>query len=170
MNQRLAIGLSLAKSKIHGKGCFATTAFDQHQQIAEYVGERISSAEAERRRCAQGKQCICDVDSEWSIDGSRGGNGSQCINHSCQPNAYVIVSEQRIFIHALREIAPGEEITVDYRYELYSDQIKCSCQMDVCDEPTSRAGDVGLCENRVSETTDGQSQTQSHLAEAACEG
>lgn len=169
MKQRLAFGLTLAKSKIHGTGCFAAIAFDPHQQIAEYVGERISSAEAERRRCAQGEQCICDVDSEWAIDGSRGGNGTHRINHSCHPNAYVIVSDRRVFLHALREIAPGEEITTDYFYELYSDQIKCGCQTDVCVEPTSLVGIVGQCEDRLSETTDGQSQTLNPFAEAVCE-
>jgi uncharacterized protein len=158
MNQRVAFGLSLAQSKIHGKGCFAAIAFDQDQLIAEYLGERISSAEAERRRRASGEQFICDVDSEWAIDGSRGGNGTHCINHSCQPNAYVIVSEKRIFIHALREIIPGEEITTDYRYELYSEQIKCHCQTDVCDKPKSLAGIVGQSKNGVSEKSEGQSR------------
>ena len=54
MNQRLASGLTVARSRIHGKGCFAAILFRQNQQIAEYVGERISLAEAERRRCAPG--------------------------------------------------------------------------------------------------------------------
>jgi SET domain-containing protein len=153
MNQGLAFGLTVAKSRIHGKGCFAAIKFGEHQQIAEYVGERIPFAEAERRRCTQGEQGICDIDSEWAIDGSRGGNGTHCINHSCHPNAYVIVSGRRIFIHALRGIAPGEEITTDYRYELYSAQIKCRCQSDGCDEPTRPAGIVGQSEERASENS-----------------
>ncbi len=127
---RLAIG----KSRIHGKGCFAAIPFHQNQRIAEYVGERISLAEAERRRRAIGEQCICDVDSDWAIDGSRGGNATQYVNHSCQPNSYVIVSGKRIFIYALREIAPGEEITTDYLYELYSDQKTCRCRTATCYE------------------------------------
>lgn len=134
MNHRLELGLTIQKSKIHGKGCFASIHFRQHQRIAEYVGERISRAEAERRRTASGEQCICDVDADWSIDGSRGGNGTQYINHSCQPNSYVIASGGRIFIHALREIAPGEEITTDYLYELYSDKTGCRCHAPACDE------------------------------------
>ena len=151
MTEGLAFGLTVAKSRIHGKGCFAAIAFGEHQQIAEYVGERIPLAEAERRRCTQGEKGICDIDSDWAIDGSRGGNGTHCINHSCQPNAYVIVSGRRIFIHALREIAPGEEITTDYRYELNSAQIKCRCQSNGCDEPTKARGIVWLSEERASE-------------------
>jgi len=133
MSDQLAPGLRAARSRIHGIGCFATCSFRPHQKIAEYVGERISLAEAELRRslCTD---CICDVDVDWAIDGSRGGNVTQYINHSCQPNAYVIVSEARIFILALREIAAGDEITTDYLYELTSEEIKCRCGTSACHE------------------------------------
>lgn len=144
MNQRLAFGLTVAQSRIHGKGCFAIVSFRPNQQIAEYVGERISLAEAERRRHSARRECICDIDSEWAIDGSEGGNGTQYVNHSCHPNSYVIVSDGRIFIHALREIAPGEEITTDYLYELYSEQTRCLCRTAACGETSS----VGLPETK----------------------
>ena len=134
MTQRLAFGVTIKKSRIHGKGCFATILFRKHQLIAEYVGERISIAEAERRRGAAGDQSICDVDAEWAIDGRRGGNGTQYVNHSCEPNAYVIVSKDRIFIHALKTIVPGEEITTNYLYELNSERTPCGCGADTCDE------------------------------------
>src|SRR5712691_739990 len=122
MNNSLAPGLRVAKSSIEGEGCFAAIYFCENQRIAEYVGERISFAEAECRRRAAGKKCICDVDREWSIDGSRGGNGTQYINHSCDPNSYLVVSRSRVFLHALREIIPGEEITTDYLYEMGLDR------------------------------------------------
>jgi SET domain-containing protein len=141
MNLRLASGLTVARSKIHGKGCFATIPFRQNQQIAEYVGERISLAEAERRRRASREQRICDVDGDCAIDGNRGGNGTQYVNHSCQPNSYVQVSEGRIFLHACKEIAPGEEITANYLYELCSDQITCRCLTANCGGRVSLAED-----------------------------
>jgi len=132
MTEGVAFGLTTRDSQIHGMGCFATVVFQEHQQIAEYVGERISLIEAARRRRAFGDQCICDVDFEWAIDGSRGGNATGYINHSCQPNAYVVVSERRIFIHALRRIFPGEEITTDYLNELHSERVKCQCRTTPC--------------------------------------
>ncbi len=150
----LAFGLAIGKSRIHGTGCFAAIRFRQHQQIAEYVGERISLAEAERRRCAPGEQCICDVDSTWAIDGSRGGNGTQYVNHSCDPNSYVIVSQKRIFIFALRDIAPGEEITTDYLYELYFDQTRCRCRTATCDETTRLAAVAEVSAEQPSQTSD----------------
>jgi SET domain-containing protein len=136
MNHTFPFGIKIDKSRIHGKGCFAAIPFHKDQQIAEYVGERISLAEAERRRSAAGEQCICDVDLERAIDGSRGGNGTQYVNHSCEPNSYVRIAEGRIFIHALKEIVPGEEITADYLYELSSDRIPCRCRTATCDKTT----------------------------------
>ena len=35
MNQRLAFGLTVARSKIDGKGCFAAILYRQNQRIAE---------------------------------------------------------------------------------------------------------------------------------------
>jgi uncharacterized protein len=134
MNQRLAPGLRVAISMIDGKGCFAAVCFRQDQRIAEYVGEKIPVAEAERRQHAPGKKCVCDIDKEWSIDGSLGGNGTQYINHSCDPNAYLVVSGGRLFLHALRDITPTQEITAEYLYELELDQTPCRCQTAACVE------------------------------------
>lgn len=135
-----AVGLTIGESLIHGKGCFAAVRFQQSQRITEYVGQRISSAEAESRRHAFGEHGICDVDYEWAIDGNRGGNATRYINHSCQPNCYVLISEGRIFIHAIREIFPGEEITTNYLYEIYSEEKTCRCRTATCYETTRLAG------------------------------
>jgi uncharacterized protein len=151
MNQSLAPGIGVARSRIDGKGCFATAKFCRDQQIAEYIGEKISLAEAERRRRAPGKKSICDVDSQWSIDGRRGGNGTQYVNHSCEPNSYLVISEGRAFLHALREIIPGEEITTDYLYELKLDETECRCRMVTCLETPNRAGIAGPAQ-QASET------------------
>lgn len=137
--RKLRTGILVGPSRIDGKGCFATVKFFQDEKIAEYVGERISLAEAEDRRRAPGKKCICDVDSEWSIDGSHGGNGTQYVNHSCEPNSYVVISEGRVFLYALREINPGEEITTDYLYEVKLDEPECRCGTTTCPETISRA-------------------------------
>ena len=88
MKLNLAPGLAIKKSPIEGKGCFAITAFKQRRKIAEYSGERITNAEA-NRRASRRRLRICAINERWSLDGSRGGNGTHYINHSCEPNAYV---------------------------------------------------------------------------------
>jgi len=102
MALKLAPGLAIQKSHINGRGCFATVFFPHRRKIAEYTGERIPDAEAQRR-ARRAKLRICDVDGVWSIDGSRGGNGTHYINHSCEPNAYVRTIYGHIVFFALRD-------------------------------------------------------------------
>src|SRR5215213_449432 len=72
---KLAHGLAVKPSAIHGRGCFATIPFKRRHKIAAYTGEKISNAEA-RRRAHRKMLRICQVNSRWSLDGSRGGNGT----------------------------------------------------------------------------------------------
>jgi SET domain-containing protein len=128
---RLAPGLAIRKSSINGKGCFATTHFPRGKKIAEYAGERISEAEANRRAHRRVLR-ICAIDDSWSLDGSRDGNGTHYINHSCTPNSYMKIHYGHIQFYALRDIHPGEEITIDYETTLHSDKKRCYCGAKTC--------------------------------------
>lgn len=128
---KLAPGLAIKKSPINGKGCFATIHFPRRRKIAEYTGERISDDEANGRANRRILR-ICAIDYDWSLDGSRGGNGTHYINHSCEPNCYMKTLYGHIQFYALRDIAPGEEITVDYEITLHSDKKRCSCGAKTC--------------------------------------
>jgi uncharacterized protein len=128
---RLAPGLTVKTSRIHGKGCFATIPFARRKKIAEYTGERITNAEAERRGHRRVLR-ISGLDDRWSIDGSRGGNGTHYINHSCDPTAFMQTVRGHLLILALRDIRPGEEITIDYVSTLHSDRKRCTCRAPNC--------------------------------------
>ena len=131
MNLRLAPGLTIKKSRIHGRGCFATQSFSSRRKIAEYAGEKITNAEANRR--AHRKMLrICAINNRWSLDGSRGGNGTHYINHSCVPNAYMKITYNHILFIALRDIRAGEEITIDYESTLHPDTKRCVCGARTC--------------------------------------
>ena len=57
-------------------------------------------------------------------------DGVDYLNHSCRPNARV---EDQLYVHALRDIEPGEEITADYRtFNLVSQEIPCWCDEPKC--------------------------------------
>jgi len=128
---KLAPGLTVAKSAIHGRGCFATMRFSRRKKIAEYTGERITNAEAQRRGHRRVLR-ISGVDSRWSVDGSTGGNGTHYINHCCRPNAFMQTFGRRLLVLALRNIRPGEEITVDYVSSMHSDRKRCTCGVPNC--------------------------------------
>jgi SET domain-containing protein len=131
MKLQLAPGLTIKKSQIHGKGCFATRSFARRHKIAEYAGEKISNAEA-RRRAHRKTLRICEVNNRWSLDGSRGGNGTHYINHSCTPNAFMQILYNHILFIALRDIDAGEEITIDYETTLHPDDKRCICRATTC--------------------------------------
>ena len=124
--------LSVKKSPLHGLGCFARVRFLKGNRIAEYVGEKISRKEAMRRMKRPDGKHISELEAESYIDGSVDGNQTQYINHCCDPNADAFVIRGSLFIIALREIAPGEEITVDYLNSFEQDQSVCQCRTSSC--------------------------------------
>jgi SET domain-containing protein len=130
----LASGLAVRPSPICGKGCFATQFFPKGRKIAEYTGERIPAREVARRLRTRRHRIlrICELDAGWSLDGSRGGNGTHYINHSCQPNAYMRYTRGHLIFIALRDIQPGEEITVDYVITHHPDTKRCRCKAPNC--------------------------------------
>ena len=132
MRRKLAPGLEIKPSPIDGRGCFATILFPKGRKIAEYTGELIRDDEAERRLRRRRKHRICAIDCRRSLDGSVGGNGTHYINHSCAPNSYMKILYGHILFFALRDIQPGEEITLDYEITYHSDRKKCRCGAASC--------------------------------------
>lgn len=130
--QTLAPGLTVKASPIDGLGCYATQPFRKGHKIAEYVGERITPREIKRRVQGVKHIRICAIDSYWAIDGGVGGNGTEYINHSCNPSGFLKVINSRIYFYAKRDIAPGEEITLDYISSWHDDETKCSCGAANC--------------------------------------
>lgn len=129
-----ARGLVVMKSPIDGSGCFATRRFAKDEFIAEYTGERINQREAMRRMRGQDRTRITELETDCYIDGSIGGNGTQYINHSCEPNADTLIVDGCMMIIPLQDIAPGEEITVDYLNSFEEDQTVCQCRSASCKE------------------------------------
>ena len=129
---RSSRALFVMKSPLHGSGCFAAVRFLKHSSIAEYSGKRICHAEAmQRMRGPDGKR-ISELSADCYIDGSVGGNETQYINHSCEPNADVFIVDSFMIVFALRKIRAGEEITVDYLNSFAEDSTVCQCRTPSC--------------------------------------
>ena len=119
------------KSGINGQGCFAAVPLPARRKIGELLGERIRNREAARRVARGGKVRICQVDDNWSIDASRGGDATAFINHSCVPNCYSRITRGHMLFFALREIRAGEEITLDYTPSQHPGR-RCTCGAANC--------------------------------------
>ena len=87
---------------------------------------------------ANGKH-ICQLDVDQYVDGSVDGNETQFINHSCEPNADVVMIDGLLVVYALREILPGEEITVDYLNSFDEDRTVCQCRSASCRKNKSKS-------------------------------
>jgi SET domain-containing protein len=108
------------RSRIHGRGVYATRAIKAGERIIEYKGERISWKEADRRPASDPDDpnhtsLVALDDGKRVIDAAVGGNSARWINHSCDPNCETEESEDgRVFIQAVRNIRRGEELFYDY--------------------------------------------------------
>jgi SET domain-containing protein len=129
-------------SAIHGRGVYATRFIPKETQIIEYVGERIGKKESERRGNSQHAKSLKTGDAavyiftlskKYDIDGNVPWNTARLINHSCDPNCEAWIVGRKIFIHALRDINDGEELTFDYGFDVdcYEDH-PCLCGRPGC--------------------------------------
>ncbi|MGF6303005.1 MULTISPECIES: SET domain-containing protein [Paraburkholderia] len=106
------------RSPVHGRGLFANRAIAAAELVCEYKGARVTWREV-LRRCARDTSesdhtFYFDLDDGTVIDGGEGGNNARWLNHGCVPNCEAEIVDRRVFIRALRDIAPGEELTIDY--------------------------------------------------------
>jgi uncharacterized protein len=115
-------GLSLRRSRIHGKGVFARVPIPEGTRIIEYRGEKITNDEADARYpddpTRQHHTFLFSIDDEVVIDAAFKGNMARWINHSCDPNCDAVIEGERIWIESIRDIAAGEELRYDYNFIL----------------------------------------------------
>ncbi|KAA2285220.1 SET domain-containing protein [Arenimonas fontis] len=113
------------RSAIHGNGVFATAAIAKGERIVRYRGKLRTHDEADRiygEVPETGHTFLFTLNDKYVIDANVDGNVARWINHSCEPNCEAVYEESdtgkkrhdRIYIEALRDIAPGEELTYNY--------------------------------------------------------
>ena len=136
--------IQVRRSGVHGKGVYALQPIPAGETIIEYVGEIITWPEALRRHPHDPKDpnhtfYFSLDDGSHVIDAKVGGNASRWINHACEPNCEADEEEGRVFIKALRDLQPGEELFYDYGLvidERYTPKLKrdyeCRCGSPHC--------------------------------------
>jgi SET domain-containing protein len=138
--ERAGSRIEVRRSRIHGRGVYARLAIRKGARIIEYTGKRVSwesmpETPEDPRTFLFGLYNGKDV-----INAEIGGNEARWINHSCEPNCEAIEDENdRVFIHALRGIRSGEELSYDYalvidglRTKESEDEAACHCGAAKC--------------------------------------
>ena len=120
------------KSPIHGRGLFAAEAFSANEIVAikgGYIFDEAewraadASLEASEIQIGEGFFIAPATVSEREA-------GMLFTNHSCEPN--IAIQGQIVFV-AMRDIAPGEELTHDWATTDDSDyRIACRCGAQTC--------------------------------------
>ena len=111
--------------------------------IIEYTGEVIGWPEALRRHPHDPEDpnhtFYFSLEGGKVIDAKVGGNSSRWINHACDPNCQADETDGRVFIRALRDLQPGDELFYDYGLVLderqtakLKKQYACRCGSPAC--------------------------------------
>ena len=119
-------------SRIDGQGAFAAEAIPARRKIGEVRGEPISVREARRRARTLARIMIVEVSDRRAIEASASADALRFTNHSCAPNAVLRIRQGRVEIYAMRAIAPGEELTVDYGESHHEGRLACRCGAPRC--------------------------------------
>jgi SET domain-containing protein len=110
--------VAVRKSRIQGRGVFATRRIRGGTVVIEYKGPRISPEKADELYDDDSDDrthtFLFTVDDDTVIDATRRGGPARFINHSCEPNCRSFLEGGRVYIEAVRDIEPGEELTYDY--------------------------------------------------------
>lgn len=115
--------LSVKRSNA-GLGLFAGTVIPKGACVIEYTGRVLSEAETEHSR----SKYLFEISKKKTIDGKPAINKAGYINHACRPNCEAKIHAGRVFVMALRNIRPGEELTYDYGKEYCIEHcVPCRC-------------------------------------------
>jgi hypothetical protein len=135
--------IQVRRSGVHGKGVFAAMPLLKGERIIEYKGEVISWKQALRRHphnpAEPDHTFYFHIDEKHVIDANVGGNAARWINHACDPNCETEEVDGRVYIEALRNIEPGEELFYDYGLVIdgrhtpkLKKQFECRCGSAKC--------------------------------------
>ncbi|KAK0395311.1 hypothetical protein QR680_001221 [Steinernema hermaphroditum] len=136
--------LGLQTSPIHHFGMFANEKIPKGHVVMEYVGIVIRNVVADQREAMYKSRGIHSTymfrwDRDTIIDATEEGNYARFVNHSCEANCEsklsIINGKKRIFFVSLYDIEPGEELTLDYRFDMEEDESKrvlCNCGTPSC--------------------------------------
>lgn len=124
--------LKVAKSRIAGKGAYASKKIPARRKIGDLGGKIITLREA--RRLVKEEKVINMVEfgNGYALNASVNSNNLRYINHSCDPNTYMRVTHNRVEFYTLRMIRKNEELTCNYGETHHDGKLPCRCGAKNC--------------------------------------
>ncbi len=124
--------VAVQPSRIDGQGAFAAEAIPARRKIGEIRGESVSVKVARQRARQQQRIMIVEVSERRAIDASQSADPLRYTNHSCRPNAVLRIRQGRVELYAMRDVAAGEELTVNYGETHHEGRLRCRCGAEGC--------------------------------------
>ena len=77
---------------------------------------------------------VFELNKKYDIDGGVARNYARFINHSCDPNCEVEITDNHIWISSIKRIKKGSELTYNYGYSFDTDYEEhiCKCGSKKC--------------------------------------
>ncbi len=107
---------------------------EEHAIIYRYFGPLLDS---KKEKDDIENKYLFELTNRWTIDGSVRKNIARYINHGCKPNAESDVKprKRKVYIRAIRNIEPGDEINYDYGTDYFKAYLKpIGCKCDACEK------------------------------------
>src|SRR5207247_11404786 len=131
-----------------GLGLFATKPIKKGSKIIRYIGPLLDSKK--KKDDAIENKYLFELNDRWTIDGSVRKNIARYINHACKPNAESDVRprKRKVFIRAIKNIEPGEEINYDYGTDYFKAYLKpIGWKCAACDKSRKKQGALARSAN-----------------------
>ena len=122
-----------------GLGLFATKPIRKGTRIVRYFGPILDSKK--KKDDAIENKYLFELSNRWTIDGSVRENIARYVNHGCKPNAESDVKprKRKVYIRAIKNIEPGEEIAYDYGTDYFKAYLKpIGCKCDACEKKRAK--------------------------------
>ena len=124
-------GLIIRSSSIHAAGCYTMRRIRRRERVCEYDGPRFAKKVADGRYAGRSLTYLFSFGDQGTVIDGFG--TAMFLNHCCEPNCETEEDDGRIFITAVRDIAPGEELTYEYNLHDSDDEPGvCHCGTAGC--------------------------------------
>ena len=123
--------LIVRSSAIHAAGIFTLERIRKGTLVVEYTGTRMKHDDADELYGERPYTYLFGVgDGSHVVDGF---GMAMYVNHSCAPNCETEEDEdEHIWIRAIRDIEPGEELVYDYFLYDGEGDAPCTCGAERC--------------------------------------
>lgn len=103
----------IKNTKDKGRGVFAKKEIKVKTIIGEYTGEKIEIEKYNLEKDKDGLYLMF-LDDKYAIYPDINFEDIHLLNHSCEPNCWIVNHMGKVFFFSLRDIKVGEELTISY--------------------------------------------------------